>query len=72
MLVRAACHALTGRAKGRRDRAILALMGVHGLRVAEVAGMLGDASVTTTQVYAKVVDRMTKNPARYLEAVLGA
>jgi site-specific recombinase XerD len=47
-------------------------MGVHGLRVAEVAGMLDHASVTTTQVYAKVVDRMTKDPARYLEAVLGA
>ena len=36
-----------------------------------LAGMLGHASVTTTQVYAKVVDRVTENPARYLEAVLG-
>ena len=57
--------------QARRDRAILALMGVHGLRVAEVAGLLGHASVTTTQVYAKVVDRMTENPARYLAVVTG-
>jgi hypothetical protein len=34
--------------------------------------MLGHASVTTTQVCAKVVDRMAENPARYLEAVMGA
>jgi site-specific recombinase XerC len=58
--------------QARRGRAILALMGVHGLRVAEVAGPLGLASVTTTQVYAQVVDPMTENPARYLEAVMGA
>jgi hypothetical protein len=35
-------------------------------------GVLGHASASTTQVYAKIVDRMTENLARYLEAMLGA
>ena len=43
-----------------------------GARLDALAGMLGHASVTTTQVYAQVVDPMTENPARYLEAVMGA
>jgi site-specific recombinase XerD len=42
-----------------------------GAQLDALAGMLGHAFVTTTQVYAKVVDRMAENPARYLEAVLG-
>ena len=28
------------------------------------------SSVETTQVYAKIVDKLTENPARYLEAML--
>jgi hypothetical protein len=34
--------------------------------------MLGYASVTTTQVHAKIVDRMQENPAQYQEAMLAA
>ncbi|NLE76337.1 MAG: recombinase XerC, partial [Chloroflexi bacterium] len=33
--------------------------------------MLGHASIQTTTVYAKIVDRMAENPARYLEGLLG-
>jgi len=33
--------------------------------------MLGHASVTTTGVYAKIVDKIAENPARYLEELLG-
>ncbi len=32
--------------------------------------MVGHSSVTTTQVYARIVDRMTENSARFLEALL--
>jgi hypothetical protein len=32
---------------------------------------LRHSSVKTTQVYAKVVDRIRENPARYLEALTG-
>jgi integrase len=43
-----------------------------GAKLDTLAGMLGHASVTTTQMYAHVVDQMTENPARYLEAVMGS
>ena len=33
---------------------------------------MGHASVTTTQVYAKIADRMTENPAKHLDAALRA
>ena len=36
-----------------------------------LAGMLGHASVATTQVYAHIVDRMSENPAQYPETVTG-
>jgi len=57
------CHAL------RHSAATWARAG--GAALDAIAGMLGHTSVTTTQVYAKIVDRMTENPARYLEAVMG-
>jgi hypothetical protein len=39
---------------------------VGGARLEAIAGMLGHTSVTTTGVYAKVVDKIAENPARYL------
>jgi hypothetical protein len=30
------------------------------------------ASTDTTRIYARIVDKMTENPARYLEAMLAA
>jgi hypothetical protein len=32
--------------------------------------MLGHASTDTARIYSKIVDRLTENPARYLEAML--
>jgi len=57
------CHSL------RHSAATWARAG--GAALDALAGMLGHASVTTTQVYARIVDRMTENPARYLEAMMG-
>ncbi len=36
-----------------------------------IAGMLGHASVATTGVYAKIVDKIAENPAWYLEELMG-
>jgi hypothetical protein len=33
--------------------------------------MLGHTSTTTTGVYAKIVNRIAENPARYLEKLMG-
>ena len=43
-----------------------------GARLDAIAGMLGYTSITTTSIYARLVDRMTENPAPYLEAMMGA
>jgi integrase/recombinase XerC len=43
-----------------------------GAKLDAIGGMLGHASVTTTQVYAKIVDRMTENPAQFLDELLTA
>jgi site-specific recombinase XerD len=57
------CHAL------RHSSATWARAG--GARLDAIAGMLGHASVTTTSVYARIVDKISENPARYLEEMLG-
>jgi site-specific recombinase XerD len=56
------CHSL------RHSAATWARAG--GAKLDAIGDMLGHTSVTTTQVYAKIVDRMTENPAKYLEALL--
>jgi integrase/recombinase XerD len=56
------CHSL------RHSAATWARAG--GARLDAIGGMLGHASVQTTTVYAKIVDRMVENPAQYLEAML--
>jgi hypothetical protein len=43
-----------------------------GGRLDALAGRLGHAGVTTTGIYAQTVDKITENPARYLETVMGA
>ncbi|MBN1137590.1 MAG: tyrosine-type recombinase/integrase, partial [Anaerolineae bacterium] len=58
------CHAL------RHSAATWARAG--GARLDAIAGMLGHANVTTTTVYAKIVDKMAENPARYLEEMMGS
>jgi integrase/recombinase XerC len=58
------CHSL------RHSAATWARAG--GAALDALAGMLGHASVTTTQVYAQIVDRMIENPARYIEAMIGS
>jgi site-specific recombinase XerD len=56
------CHAL------RHSAATWARAG--GAKIDALADMLGHSSTDTTRVYARIVDRMTENPARYLEALL--
>ena len=34
-------------------------------------GRVGHSSVETTQVYTKMVDRITENPTKYLEELMG-
>ena len=56
------CHAL------RHSAATWTRAG--GAKLDAIADMLGHSSTTTTQVYAQIVDKMSENPARYVEAVL--
>jgi site-specific recombinase XerD len=42
-----------------------------GARLDAIAWMLGHTSVTTTGVYAKIVDKIAENPTRYLEELMG-
>jgi site-specific recombinase XerD len=56
------CHAL------RHSAATWARAG--GAKLDAIADMLGHSSTTTTQVYAQIVDKMSENPARYLEAMM--
>jgi hypothetical protein len=37
-----------------------------------ISAEMGHSSTTTTERYAKLVDRMKENPARYLETLLRA
>jgi integrase len=39
--------------------------------VGAIADRLGHSSTDTTRVYSKIVDRMTENPAKHLDAMLG-
>jgi len=64
------CHALrhSAAAWSRAD----------GARLDAIAGMLGHASVTTTSIYVRIVDRsrrhsfgIAEKPARYLEELMG-
>jgi site-specific recombinase XerD len=57
------CHSL------RHSAAVWAR--AFGATVDALADMLGHASVDTTRVYARIVNRMQENPARFLEAALG-
>lgn len=57
------CHSL------RHSFATWSLAG--GAKLQAISGALGHSSIETTQVYAKLVDRLTDNPARYLAALLG-
>jgi len=56
------CHAL------RHSFATLSL--AAGGDLLAISGALGHSSVTTTQVYAKIVDRARKNPAKLLVGLL--
>jgi integrase len=41
-----------------------------GARLGAIAGLLGHASVTTTGIYARIVDKIAENLARYLEELM--
>jgi hypothetical protein len=57
------CHAL------RHSAATWSRAG--GVRLDAIAGMLGHASVPTTGIYARIVDKIAENPAQYLEELMG-
>lgn len=57
------CHSL------RHSFATWSLAG--GAKLQAISAAMGHSSIETTQVYAKLVDRMTDNPARYLAALMG-
>jgi site-specific recombinase XerD len=42
-----------------------------GARLDAIAGVLGHASVTTTGIYARIIDKIAENPARFLEELMG-
>jgi len=56
------CHSL------RHSFATWSLAG--GAKLESIQDTLGHSSVETTQVYAKIVDKMTENPTLYLEKML--
>lgn len=58
------CHSL------RHSFATWSLAG--GAKLESIQDTLGHASVETTQVYAKIVDRMRENPTLYLEKLLSS
>lgn len=57
------CHSL------RHSFATWSLAG--GAKLQAISGAMGHSSIETTQVYAKIVDRINENPARYLSALMG-
>ena len=58
------CHALR--------HSFATLSRAAGARLDAIARAMGHASVTTTQVYADIVDAAAENPARFLVGALGA
>ena len=56
------CHAL------RHSAATWSRAG--GAKIDAIADQLGHASTDTTRIYARIVNRISENPARYLEAML--
>lgn len=56
------CHSL------RHSHATWALHG--GAKLTAISAAMGHSSITTTQVYAKLVDAINENPARYLDSLL--
>jgi len=58
------CHSL------RHSAATWARAG--GAKLDALADILGHADTSTTRIYAKVVNKMTENPAKSLEAMLTA
>jgi len=56
------CHAL------RHSFATHSL--ANGAELLAISGALGHASITTTQVYAKIVDKARSNPAKFLTGLL--
>jgi site-specific recombinase XerD len=58
------CHSL------RHSAATWARAG--GAKLDAMADQLGHASTDTTRIYARIVDKMTENPAKFLEAMLAA
>jgi integrase/recombinase XerD len=43
-----------------------------GAKLAAIADLFGHSSTDTTRIYARIVDKMTENPAKFLEAMLTA
>jgi site-specific recombinase XerD len=58
------CHSL------RHSFATWSLAG--GAKLLSISQALGHSSVETTQVYAKIVDKVRENPTLYLERMMGA
>jgi integrase/recombinase XerD len=58
------CHSL------RHSFATWSLAG--GAKLTAISGVMGHSSIETTQAYAKIVDRINENPARYLDALMGS
>ena len=63
---------MAGRRWGLVPEMRRARSGFGGARLDTIADMLGHSSTDVTRLYAKIVDRMAENAARYLEAVLVA
>lgn len=57
------CHSL------RHSFATWSLAG--GAKLTAISGAMGHSSVETTMIYARIVDRINENPARYLSALMG-
>jgi integrase len=61
-----------GNCHGLRQSGAATWAQAGGAKIDALADMLGHSSTDTTRVYARIVDKMTENPARFLEAMLTA